>query len=183
MPFLSSTYLIPALIFNPALILHLTNTFVSHFIPPPPTISQSPHPVFEKLGPVPGSTLYMDIHADDQLCWKYTALMVVVQLVAFGKVSNNRGQRKAKKAARLEKERLKKEKSEKIDNERLQIVSKTEGHAIGLVGACDFPEDGAVKLANGTGHGNGIHPNSGKKIETEIEESMTETSEEEMRVL
>jgi hypothetical protein len=183
MPSLASTYLIPALFLNPAFILHLINTFVSHMVPPPSTVSHSPIPVFEKLGPVPGATLYMDMHADDQLCWKYTALMVVVQLVAFGKVSGNRGQRKAKKAARLEKERFKKEKSEKLENERLQIVSKTEGHATGLDGAYDFREDGALKMANGNGHGNGKHPNGGKKIETETEESMTEMSEEEMNLV
>ena len=104
--------------------------------------------------------------------------MVVVQLVAFGRVSENRGQRKARKAARLEKDRLKKVKFEKLENESPQIMYQTECHVKGWDGACDFPEDGALKLANRNGYANG-----GNKIETESEGSMTETSEEEMNLV
>lgn len=98
--------------------------------------------------------------------------MVLVQLVFFGKVSENRGQRKARKTAKVEKERLRKE---RVENERLQTMAKTNGHASGMDGASDYPE----RLANGNGHANGGH-----KVETmtQSEASMTETSEEEMIV-
>ncbi|TVY87808.1 hypothetical protein LAWI1_G007504 [Lachnellula willkommii] len=179
MPSLSSTYLIPALIFNPAFILHLINTFASHFVPSPPTVSHSPHPFMESIGPAHGTTLYMDMH-DDQLCWKYTAVMVVVQLFAFGRVSEKRGQRKARKAARLEKERLKKEKSEKSEKDLRQIISQAECNAKSRDGTCELPQNGALKLASGNGHADDKVKNAGKKLETESESSMTETSEEEM---
>lgn len=122
----------------------------------------------------------MNMHDDDQLCWKYTAVMVVVQLFAFGRVSEKRGQRKARKAARLEKERLKKEKSEKAEKDLQQIISQAECSAKGWDGTCEFPLNGALKLASGNGHANDKLKNAGKKLEMESEASMTETSEEEM---
>ncbi|TVY34496.1 hypothetical protein LSUB1_G006156 [Lachnellula subtilissima] len=178
MPSLTSTYLIPALLCNPAFILHLINTFASHFLPSPPTLSHSPHPFMETLGPVPGTTLYMDMHDDEQMCWKYTAVMVVVQLFAFGRVSEKRGQRKARRAARLEKERL--EKLEKSEKDLRQIMSQGEGIVKSWDGTCESPENGALKLATENGHANDKATNGGKKFETESEASMTETSEEEM---
>ncbi|TVY38379.1 hypothetical protein LOCC1_G006484 [Lachnellula occidentalis] len=183
MPSLSSTYLIPALIFNPAFILHLINTFVSHFVPSPPTVSHSPHPVMEHLGPVQGTTLYMDMHDDDQLCWKYTAVMVVVQLFAFGRVSEKRGQRKARKAAaRLEKERLK-ESSGKSEKDLRQINFQEECIAKSWDGTCESPENGALKLASENGHANHKAADGGNKSETESEASTTGTSEEGMNLV
>jgi hypothetical protein len=177
MPSLTTTYLIPALFLNPAFVLHIINTFVSHFVPPPPTISHSPHPFMESIGPVPGSTLYLDMHADDALCWRYTALMVVVQLLAFGRVSDNRGQRRAKKAARLERERLKNEKLGKCEGEKQRPIRISPDY---MDGACDISEK--TQLAETNGHANGTADHPAKRIETEGEESMTETSEEEMIV-
>jgi hypothetical protein len=182
MPTLSASYLLPAILLNPAFILHLINTYASHVMPPPTVMSHSPHPIMESLGPLPGSTPYLDMHADDRLCWRYTFLMVFVQLLSFIRVSDNRGRRKsAREAAKLERERLRKDKAEQMANMRIHVVSKASG--IGYMdGACDFPED---PYPNGTGHGeeNGvvrIGRLDEQRIESSSEESLTETSEEEM---
>jgi hypothetical protein len=177
MPSLTTTYLIPALFLNPAFVLHIINTFVSHFVPSPLTISHSPHPFMESIGPVPGSTLYLDMHADNQLCWRYTAVMVVVQLLAFGRVSDNRGQRKAKRAARLERERLKNEKLGKCAGDKKKPICISPDF---MDGACDIPENTPLRETNGHANGTAGHP--AKRNETEGEESTTETSEEEMIV-
>jgi hypothetical protein len=183
MPTLSSSYLLPAILLNPAFILHLINTYASHVMPPPHTISHSPHPVMESLGPLPGSTPFLDMHADDRLCWRYTILMVVVQLLSFVRVSDNRGRRKsAREAAKLERERLRKEKSEQISDHRMHVLTKASGIGSYLDGACDFPED---HYLNGTAHEeeNGvveIGKSDERRIDSSSEENFTETSEEEM---
>ncbi|KAH8678840.1 hypothetical protein BGZ60DRAFT_468225 [Tricladium varicosporioides] len=162
MPSISSTYLLPAIILNPAFILHLINTFVSHWVPPSPTVSHSPHPFMESIGPLPGSTLYLDMHESDQLCWGYTVIMVLVQVFAFGRVSDNRVRRKSAKAARVEREKLRREKLEKLQLEKMRT---------------DPPQE--------CGNGNGLKrasENGNAKVILEGEESMTdmtETSEEE----
>jgi hypothetical protein len=176
MPGISTTYLLPAIILNPAFILHLINTFFSHYMPPPPTISYSPHPFMESLGPLPGTTLALDMHANDQLCWGYTAIMVIAQVFAFGKVSDNRI---ARKAARLERERLRKEKLEKMAETK---APTTNGHIAGVDGASEV----AGLEFNGNGHTNGkaMSGTVDKKDTHDLsgEESMIETSEEEMMI-
>jgi Icc-related predicted phosphoesterase len=124
----------------------------------------------------------MDMHADDQLCWRYTAIMVVVQLLAFGRIQDNRVQIKAKRAAKLDKEKKFKEKVAMEEERRAQMK-------IGQVdGACDFFEDadrcvspcthgratnGSAKSINGKPMANGV-------VESETSEELTETSEEEL---
>jgi hypothetical protein len=54
----------------------------------------SPHPRLEGFGPVRGSTLYLDMHINHQLCWIYTTFMVAVQLLAIGRVQRNRDKMK-----------------------------------------------------------------------------------------
>jgi hypothetical protein len=95
-PSLSTTYILPAVLLNPPVLLHLINTFISHFLQSTPSVSVSPHPRLESLGPVPGSKPYFDMHANDQLCWHYTAFIVVVQLLAMGSVQDNRRKRKGR---------------------------------------------------------------------------------------
>jgi len=124
----------------------------------------------------------MDMHDDDQLCWKYTAVMVVVQLFAFGRVSEKRGQRKARKAARLEKERLK-EKSEKSEKDLWQIMSQEERTMKSWDGTCEFQENGALKLASENEHADDKAAKGGNKFETDSGASTTETSEEEMNLV
>ncbi|KAF4632214.1 hypothetical protein G7Y89_g5917 [Cudoniella acicularis] len=171
MPSFSSTYLLPAIILNPAFILHLINTFVSHWVPPPPTVSHSPHPFMESLGPVPGSILYLDMHADEQLCWGYTVVMVIIQVLAFGRVSDNRVRRKSAKAAKIEREKIRREKLEKLQAERMHIASQTNGHADALDGLRDLPQ----KNGNINGAVNGLQTPNGKldaKLVPESEETL-----------
>lgn len=123
MTFLSTTYLLPGILLNPAFVLHLMNTFISHLLPPPPAISTSPHPVFESLGPLPGSQWAFDVHEDDALCWRYTAFMVILQMWVFGRVSGNRISMKDAKAVRMERERVRRERSDGSEVERTSAKS------------------------------------------------------------
>lgn len=178
----NTSYLVPAILLNPAFVLHLFNTFISHWMPPPYTPSVSPHPFMESLGPLPGTKIAVDVHANEQLCWSYTAVMVVIQCLAFGKVQDNRVRRRSAKAARLERERLRKEK--KSEEERAQIVAKIHmasshmNREIDLDGTC-----GEEKYANGNGHVQEIEGDLLEDVKItplESEGSTTETSEEEM---
>ncbi|PQE28788.1 hypothetical protein CJF32_00004018 [Rutstroemia sp. NJR-2017a WRK4] len=168
MPFhLTSTYLLPAIFLNPAFVLHLINTFISHLLPPPPTMSVSPHPIFESLGPLPGTDLAFDMHEDDALCWRYTFVMVVVQLLAFGRVSNNRVRRSHARASRAGKDKSRKEKtSETVAADEPTLINTAKG----FDGATD-----SVRCKNDMNH-----CRHGELTETE--ESMVETSEEEIIV-
>ncbi len=136
----------------------------------------------ESIGPVRNAAPYLDVHADDQLCWSYTAVMVVVQILAFGRVNDNRVRRKSAKAAKLERERIRKEKLDKIEEDRKTIASKVNRHVNGgLDGTCDPPTE--QKLSNGAA--NGIISKEDqdadeRKKESDSDESLTETSEEEM---
>ncbi|KUJ16158.1 uncharacterized protein LY89DRAFT_75975 [Mollisia scopiformis] len=185
MPAFTSTYLLPAILLNPALVLHIINTFASHFMPPAPTVSVSPHPIMESLGPSPGSTLYLDMHADDRLCWGYTGVMVVLQMLAIGRVQDNRDRRRAARTAKLEKERGNKEKLESMSSER---------RALGLDGTDDPP---LRRELDRVSNGKQEHPLTGLTRERDVDlmeesdleerksgmdsdTSVTETSEEEM---
>jgi len=111
--------------------------------------------------------------------------MVIVQLFSFIRVSDNRGRRRsAREAAKLERERLRKEKSDQIDERRMRVdISKVSG--VGYMdGACEFPDDPYV---DGNAHGEEnevvvIRKPDERRIESSSEESLTETSEEEMIV-
>ncbi|CAD6441266.1 58c5affb-ca0c-4fcb-8d11-31365e5198a9 [Sclerotinia trifoliorum] len=168
MTFLSTTYLLPGILLNPAFILHLMNTFMSHLLPPPPTMSTSPHPIFESLGPLPGSQWAFDMHEDDALCWRYTAVMVIIQMWVFGRVSGNRISMKDARAVRIERERVRRERSALIDAESTSAKSTN-----GLDGICEV-ENGRMGRAELVGRDNEV-------IETS-DDSTTETSEEEIIV-
>ncbi|KAH6723294.1 hypothetical protein BKA61DRAFT_565936 [Leptodontidium sp. MPI-SDFR-AT-0119] len=180
MPTLSTTYLLPAILLNPAFVLHLFNTFISHIVPPPPSVSHSPHPFMESIGPVRNAPPYLDMHADDQLCWGYTAVMVLVQVLAFGRVNDNRVRRKSAKAAKLERERIRKEKLEKAIEDRKAASLKINGHVNGtLDGTCDVPAE--QKLLNGVANGGMTKDLSDeRRKDSDSDETLTETSEEEM---
>jgi hypothetical protein len=160
MPSLSSTYLLPAILLNPAFVLHLINTFISHWLPPPPTVSVSPHPFMENLGPLPGTKLFMDIHADEKLCWSYTAVMVFVQVLAFGHVQDNRVRRKSAKAAKIEREKARKEKLAAMEQERRERErgeQKSNGYVGGMDGMYDLLEEwDGRNMVNGNGRANGV---------------------------
>ncbi|KAI9733807.1 MAG: hypothetical protein M1818_007074 [Claussenomyces sp. TS43310] len=98
----TTTYIVPALLLNPCIVLHFLNTFMSRLNPGILDASSSPHEWLERFGPMAHSDAYFDLHLNDYLCWGYTILMVFVQIMVFGKVSDNRVQRKA---ARRERDR------------------------------------------------------------------------------
>ncbi|TAQ84301.1 hypothetical protein B7494_g7377 [Chlorociboria aeruginascens] len=173
MPTLSTNYLLPAILLNPAFILHLFNTFVSHLIPPPPTISHSPHPFMESLGPLPGAKSCFDVHADDNLCWRYTMVMVCLQVLAFGRVSDNRMRRKRAKAERLERER--------IAGEKTSTIGKTwAGPQVSSESASNHEFVNENGFLNAELKAEVEHREDIKDNGVESEESLTETSEEEM---
>ncbi|KAG4433564.1 hypothetical protein IFR05_010960 [Cadophora sp. M221] len=181
MPTLSTTYLLPAILLNPAFVLHLFNTFISHIVPPPPSVSHSPHPFMESIGPVRNAPPYLDMHADDQLCWGYTAVMVLVQVLAFGRVNDNRVRRKSAKAAKLERDRIRKEKLEKVIEDRKAAAMKVNGHMNGtLGGTLDVLAE--QKLSNGVANGGmtKIYSSDERRKDSDSDETLTETSEEEM---
>ncbi|KAM0316553.1 hypothetical protein ACHAO8_003087 [Botrytis cinerea] len=165
MTFLSTTYLIPGILLNPAFVLHLINTFISHLVPPPSTMSASPHPIFESLGPLPGSQWALDMHEDDALCWRYTAVMVVIQMWIFGRVSGNRISMKDTKAVRIERERARRERSAIIEAESTSAkLSK------GLDGICEA-ENGRLGKADLLGpHDELLEASDGNTTETSEEE-------------
>lgn len=111
--------------------------------------------------------------------------MVLVQLFSFIRVSDNRGRRRsAREAAKLERERIRKEKSEQIEQIKMHVASQVSGIGSYLEGACDFPE---APYANGTAHGEengvvGIGKPDERRIESSSDESLIETSEEEMMI-
>ncbi|KAM0138969.1 hypothetical protein ACHAO1_003301 [Botrytis cinerea] len=165
MTFLSTTYLIPGILLNPAFVLHLINTFISHLVPPPSRMSASPHPIFESLGPLPGSQWALDMHEDDALCWRYTAVMVVIQMWIFGRVSGNRISMKDAKAVRIERERARRERSAIIEAESTSAkLSK------GLDGICEA-ENGRLGKADLLGpHDELLEASDGNTTETSEEE-------------
>jgi hypothetical protein len=107
--FTTSNYLVPAIVLNPILMLHGINTFASHFIPSAmaaPAI-MSPNKWALPLGPPTTIDPYLDMHANDLLCWSYTMIMVILNILAFGRINDNRERRSAAKAAaKAECERL-----------------------------------------------------------------------------
>jgi hypothetical protein len=103
---LTSTYLLPAVLLNPVVILHGFNTFMSHVTPAATVVvSTSQHQWLENLGPVSARGYYLDVHSNEQLCWGYTMLIVVVQILAYGTVSDERVRRKSARAAKAARER------------------------------------------------------------------------------
>lgn len=121
----------------------------------------------------------MDMHANDQLCWRYTAFMVVVQLIAFGGVSDKRGRRKARKAAILEREKLRREKTQKQKYGEVKFLPQM-GVDSYKDGTCDASKNEAITMANGKRTSVSTHLNGGNKTAIRGEESAMETSEEEM---
>ena len=154
-------------------------------VPPPHTVSNSPHPVFETLGPLPGSKPYLDMHADDQLCWGYTAVMVFIQVLVFGRVQDNRVQRKSAKAAKIEREKVRKEKLQLLETERKLLEKNMNGNghdcASSMDGVWELLEEDQPHALKTNGGKNSIR---GTKVtslpETESDNSLTETSEEEL---
>lgn len=140
----TSSYLLPAIVLNPVIILHGFNTFMSHLIPPAFTASTSHCQWLESIGPLPGSTPYADVHVSDRLCWSYTFVMVFVQVLAFGQVNENRIQRKSARARKLEEGRRKTERdAAKPVSIYAKETGKANGHPISMDGTSDAKLNGA----------------------------------------
>lgn len=91
---ISRNYVLPALILNPILFLHSLNTILSRILPPVVVQGALVQPLpYSSKGPS-AEHPHMDVHASDRLCWSYTIFMVGMQLVAFGRVSMSRTQRR-----------------------------------------------------------------------------------------
>ena len=146
----------------------------------------------ESLGPVPGAALYWDVHADDALCWTSAVVMVLVQVLAFRRVSSNRVQGRISRAARAGNE-----KSWREHVEAVYLKSKSLTMNSGLDGAEDsmlevgnpHPRLEGYETTNDEDKLNGathtLDDLSTKAVQTidveaEDEASWTETSEEEM---
>jgi hypothetical protein len=90
-PFTSS-YILPGIVLNPLIVLHGFNTYASHYIPSaiPTVASSSRYKWFEDYGPQGNQIPYFYVHGNDSLCWSYTAVMVVVQVLAYIKIVDDR---------------------------------------------------------------------------------------------
>lgn len=89
---LRTSYLLPAILLNPAFLVHCLNTYVSHILYNTTAFSPSisPYPTFENLGPIPNAPVLFDVHEQDGLLWVYTVFSVVMQIWVFGKVTRSR---------------------------------------------------------------------------------------------
>lgn len=102
--------------------------------------------------------------------------MVVVQILAFGRVQDNRVRKKGAKAAKSERERRRMEKLGTLQAGGMEDSTKMNGATNGA----------ANGIANGNGNCKTIgtpaqsNGGAGAITEPETEASMTETSEEEM---
>ncbi|MCJ1400081.1 hypothetical protein MMC11_003284 [Xylographa trunciseda] len=106
-PALTTTYLIPAILLNPVLFLHSLNTILSRILPPiVVAVPIQPSP-YSTLGPS-ANYPHLDVHASDNLCWSYTAVMVCAQLVAFGSVSQAREEGRERRERKKEREERRK---------------------------------------------------------------------------
>jgi hypothetical protein len=183
---LSSTYLIPAVLLNPVIILHGFNTFCSHFVSTTLPVSTSNHQWLENLGPAAATGPYVDVHSSDQLCWSYTLIMVLLQVLAYGKVNDTRVRKKsARAAAKAERERKASQKVDKTASEAYPL-----GTMNGHVSECDTVKDTssqpyAKNATNGRlslTHNDCAAPFTKEDIQ-HIEDSTTEPSSEEETIV
>ncbi|KAI9763343.1 MAG: hypothetical protein M1840_000608 [Geoglossum simile] len=86
---LSTSYLLPAVLLNPVLILHTLNSLLCRLLP---SFADQPLPTWSDpttWGPH-GTPPYLDVHSSANFCWAYTICMVCLQLFAFERVSQGR---------------------------------------------------------------------------------------------
>jgi len=111
--------------------------------------------------------------------------MVFVQVLAFGRVQDNRVRRKSAKAAKIEREKVRKEKLQVLERERKMLEKTTNGNGHD----CNACMDGVWELleedqAQAVKLNGGKQPARGNKVpsipETESDTSLTETSEEDL---
>jgi hypothetical protein len=182
---LSSTYLIAAVLLNPVVILHGFNTFCSHFISCTLPDSASNHQWLENFGPAASLGPCFDVHNNGQLCLGYTALMVLVQILAYGKVNDTRvRKRSARAAAKAERERKAALKNQKSASQA--CTTTINGH----VSESDNPQNTTFSQYTKNAM-NGISPTvhdecegqRSKEDKQHIEDSTTEPSSEEETIV
>ena len=86
---LGTNYVVPAVLLNPVLLLHSVNTILSRILPAVSVDAATQPTPYSRLGPS-AQHPHIDMHANDNLCWSYTMVMVCAQLVAFGRVNRKR---------------------------------------------------------------------------------------------
>lgn len=88
----TSSYILPGIVLNPLIVLHGFNTYASHYIPSAiaTVASSSRYKWFEDYGSQGNQIPYFYVHSHDSLCWSYTAVMVVVQVLAYIKIVDSR---------------------------------------------------------------------------------------------
>ena len=111
--------------------------------------------------------------------------MVFIQVLAFGRVQDNRVQRKSAKAAKLEREKVRKEKMQALEKERKlsEKTSNGNGHdcATCMDGVWELLEEDQAQTLKLNGGKNHIRSAKASSIpETGSESSLTETSEEDL---
>lgn len=102
----TTAYLLPGIVLNPVLLLHGFNTFASHFIPSAisTVASYSRYKWMEDCGPPGNQIPYFYVHTNDSLCWSYTAVMVVVQVLTYIKIVDTREIQKQQKHLQIKAE-------------------------------------------------------------------------------
>jgi hypothetical protein len=172
---LSSTYLIPAVLLNPVVILHGFNTFCSHFVSTALPSATSNHQWLENLGPVSAARPYFDVHNNDQLCWGYALLMVAVQILGYFKVNDTRVRKKSARAtAKAEQERKAVQKEQKVASVFCKLTTMN-SH----ISESDKHQDTDYSI---NGHSTALDDRcaaSNNKKDPRIEDSTTEPSSEE----
>ena len=125
-PSLSASYLLPAILLNPVLFLHSLNAILSRLLPPIAVASTTQPLPYSRFGPS-ASHPHLDIHASETLCWSYTILIMIVNMIAFGRISDVREKRR-------EGRRTKEKCVLSVRHDLSPEVKQTNGHAKHLNG-------------------------------------------------
>ena len=100
-PSLSTSYIIPAIILNPVLFLHGLNTIFSRTLPPIAVVGPIQRSPYTMYGPA-AVRQHVDVQSSENLCWGYTVIMIVEQLLAYGQVNQRRVERRESRGQRDE---------------------------------------------------------------------------------
>ena len=159
-PSLTTNYLLPAILLNPVLFLHSLNTILSRILPPVIAATPVQPAPYSALGPSANHP-HLDIHASENLCWSYTAVMVCAQLFAFGRVSQRREEGRERRERKREERRLALLKQE---NEELDVMKS----------------NGYREVGNGSLNGSTKHAKQHKRISSLKKHSSEEETEDEI---
>ena len=113
-PAISRSYVVPAIVLNPVLFLMILNTILAHTLPPI-VIDSATQPTQRSSFGFSVEHPHLDIHASENLCWGYTALIVFVQLAAYRRVGIRREEKRerARVKTRLDQEKYNRKSDQK----------------------------------------------------------------------